>query len=89
MYCNDELTTDNNDYCFAKEGEIYALYLPQGRNTEIALLPGKYAVNWFDPAAGGDLRKSTVTSVSGGMTVSTGNPPGGSGKDWVCLIRRE
>ncbi len=27
----DELTNDNNDYCFAKTGEIYAVYLPEGK----------------------------------------------------------
>ena len=84
----DELTKEKNDYCLAKEGEIYALYLPEGRSTDIILPEGKYAVHWFNPRNGGDLLKVTIGSISGKIPVSTGNPPAEDGKDWVCLIKR-
>jgi hypothetical protein len=85
----DELTKEKNDYCLAKYGEIYALYLPEGRSTDIILPEGKYAVYWFNPRYGGDLQKGTIGSISGKTPVSTGNPPDEDGKDWVCLIKRE
>jgi hypothetical protein len=85
----DELTKEKNDYCLAKEGEIYALYLPEGRSTDVFLPEGKYAVHWFNPRNGGDLLKGTIGSISGKTPVSTGNPPAEDGKDWVCLIKRE
>jgi hypothetical protein len=85
----DELTSDPNDYCFAKEGEVYVLYLPVGKAADIKLPKGKYSLQWFNPRKGGDLLSGTVRPISGGGIVSTGNPPGDDFKDWVCLIRSE
>jgi len=85
----DELTNDRNDYCFAKEGEVYAIYLPEGKEAEIKLPQGKYSLQWFNPREGGELLSGTIKSVYGGGLVSTGNPPGDNFKDWVCLIRSE
>jgi hypothetical protein len=85
----DELTKEKDDYCLAKDGEIYALYLPEGRSTNIILPEGKYTVHWFNPRNGGDLLKGTIGSISGKTSATTGNPPAEDGKDWVCLIKRE
>ena len=85
----DAITKDKNDYCLAKEGDIYAVYLPEGRTTDIMLPEGKYTVNWFNPRVGGDLVSGTVRSISGSGMASTGNPPGEDGKDWICLIRKD
>jgi hypothetical protein len=85
----DELTKEKDDYCLAKGGEIYALYLPEGRSTNIILPEGKYTVHWFNPRNGGDLLKGTIGSISGKTSATTGNPPSEDGKDWVCLIKRE
>lgn len=84
----DELTINKDDYCFAKDGEIYAVYLPTGDATVIKLPSGNYNVQWFNPRTGGSLKKGVVEKLSGG-NVSTGNPPVVDRKDWVCLIRRE
>ena len=54
------LTNDKNDYCLAKEGEIYAVYLPEGKATDIKLPEGQYTVQWFNPRDGGDLLTGTV-----------------------------
>ncbi|OFY62565.1 MAG: hypothetical protein A2V64_08550 [Bacteroidetes bacterium RBG_13_43_22] len=84
----DEITKDKNDYCLAKEGEIYAIYFPEGKATDINLPGGQYSVQWFNPREGGDLVPGSVNKITGTGYASTGNPPVPNGKDWVCLIRR-
>lgn len=83
----DELTTEKTDYCFAREGQVYAVYLPEGKTTNISLPDGKFIVNWFNPRTGGELIKGNPEQITGKGTISVGNPP--DGKDWVCLIKAE
>ncbi|MBW6500220.1 MAG: hypothetical protein K0B05_02405 [Bacteroidales bacterium] len=85
----NEIIGDNNSYCLAKEGEVYSIYLPEGRGTVIRLPQGKYTVEWYNPRTAGDLVKGSLTNVNGGGFRPTGNPPASDGKDWVCLIKRE
>jgi hypothetical protein len=87
MVSRDDLTEASDDYCFAKEGEAYAVYLPEGQPTLINLRDGDYGVRWFNPRTGGELMKGSVVNTMGG-SVTTGKPPVNDGKDWVCLIRR-
>lgn len=89
MISNDELTKDKNDYCLAKKGEIYAIYLPEGTSTEIQLPAGNFSIEWFNPRTGGELVKGTIEKISGSGYVSTGDPPEKDGKDWICLIGKE
>ena len=89
MISSDELTKDENDYCFAKKGEIYTIYLPEGNGTDILLPAGNFSIDWFNPRTGGEFKKGTAEKISGSGYVSTGNPPEKDGKDWVCLIRKE
>ena len=49
MTPSDALTSREGDYCFAKPGEVYAVYLPDGGSTELTLEKGRYTVQWFDP----------------------------------------
>jgi hypothetical protein len=88
MTNEDELTSEKNDFCLAKPGEIYAVYLPQGKATTIILPAGNYKVQWFNPRTGGPLVNGESEKISGGRP-STGNPPAADGKDWVCLIKKE
>ena len=88
MKNNDDITKAKDDYCLAKEGEIYAIYLPEGGSTEILLSPGSYGVKWFNPRSGGDLKTGTIEKVMGIGFTSVGYPTEDPGKDWVCLIRR-
>ncbi len=60
----DELTKDKSDYCLAKDGEVYTVYLPEGRSTDILLTGGKYTVHWFNPRTGGALMPGTNISIS-------------------------
>ncbi len=84
----DEITSEKDDYCLAKTGEVYAVYLPVGNATKIDLAAGKYDVKWFNPRTGGALVNGDTEKISGGIS-STGNPPVKDGKDWVCLIKKE
>ena len=80
---------DNSKYCFAKAGELYLVYLPNGGTTELDLsgASGKFAVQWFNPRTGGATQDGSVKSVTGGGVVALGNPPTDAGQDWVVLVR--
>lgn len=77
-------------YCFAKKGEIYAIYL---RNAEKAMLnlanvKGVFEVSWFDPRNGGSLQSGTVEKVNGGSIENLGQPLSSINEDWVVLVRK-
>jgi len=88
MAAADELTTAKDDYCLARAGEIYAIYLPHGGVTKINLAEGDYAVQWYNPRQGGDLMTGKVRRVSGTGWQSLGHPPSDGEKDWAVLIKR-
>lgn len=86
----DALTPDPNDYVFAKPGEVYAIYLPEGGSPELDLtgVSGQFEVKWYDPRRGGALQDGAVRSVAGGRRVPIGAPPKEKTKDWAVLVRR-
>ena len=84
----DELTARKDDYCLAKPGEVYAVYLPDGGSAELEISRGEYAVKWYDPRSGGRLHSGTVEVLSGPGRRSIGEPPAEKSKDWVVLVRR-
>ncbi|MFB3786644.1 MAG: DUF5060 domain-containing protein [bacterium] len=88
MTFHDELTSLPDDYCLAKEGEIYAIYLPNGSSTELTLPGGTYTVRWYDPRQGGELREGTVAAVTGPGNRSLGEAPESRDQDWVALVRK-
>ena len=76
---------DNSAYCFAKAGEIYLVYLPEGGEREIDLsgVDRSFTVAWFNPREGGSAKKG-------------GHAPGGAKRkliapdakgDWLAIIR--
>ncbi|MEZ5302853.1 MAG: putative collagen-binding domain-containing protein [Verrucomicrobiales bacterium] len=77
----------NERYCFAKEGEIYLVYLPAGGAAELDLsgASGEFRVGWFDPRQGGALQPAA--SVKGGATAKLVAPSKGAG-DWLAVVRR-
>jgi len=96
MSHHDELTAAPDDYCFAKPGQIYAIYLSSGGTTQLDLgsTPGTFSVQWFNPRTGGKLQKGTVSEVKGPGSVAIGLPPEDTDKvalatpaDWVALIK--
>lgn len=91
METNDGLTSNSNDFCFAKPNETYVIYLPNGGSTNLNLsnANGNFNVRWFNPTNGGALNKGSVTNISGGGTRSIGNPPNNTSSDWVVLIKKD
>jgi hypothetical protein len=89
MKSNDGLTSVTSDYCLAKEGEVYVIYLKNGGTTNLNL--GTHNVNlgvkWYNPRTGGALQNGSVTSISGSGNVSIGNPPSDPAEDWAVLIK--
>lgn len=78
-------------YCFAKPGEVYLVYLPEGGGAELDLkgVEGSFSVAWFNPRSGGDLVQGNVTRVQGGGKVSIGSVPDSNrGHDWLAVIRK-
>jgi hypothetical protein len=86
----DALTPDPNDYVFAKEGEVYAVYLPAGGPVELDLSAahGEFEVKWYDPRHGGELQAGSVKTVTGGGRRALGGPSREQGMDWAILVRR-
>ena len=85
---------DGKAFVFAKEGEIYAVYLPEGNRTSLRIAAGEYTLRWYDPRNGGGLqadRQATVRVGEASMR-DVGSiqvaPPHHPGKDWVALLRR-
>jgi hypothetical protein len=71
-------TKDNNDkYCFAKAGELYLVYLPNGGSTKLDI-EGKYTLQWFNPRDGS---KGETSSFNETLTAP-------DTEDWLAIIRR-
>ncbi len=94
MQCADALVgnlqNDNSKYCFARPGEVYVVYLPDGGSTELDLETNaaSFQVRWFDPRNGGALQPGSEREVRGPGKVSLGQPPADAGEDWVALVRK-
>ena len=90
MESADELTAAEDDFVFAKRGEVYAVYLPQGGSSSLDLeeTNGDLEVLWYDPGTGGELQTGSVAKVSGPGVQSLGAAPSEPQSDWAILIRR-
>lgn len=89
MHNMDELLTDA--FCFAKPGEMYAIYYPGKGITTIDLSKenGRFSVKWYDPRKGGELLTGSVNEVNAGKQVDPGKPViGDAGSDWICLLEK-
>ncbi len=82
MLSADGVTNDGDDYVFAKEGEVYAIYRPNGGSTGLSL-PGansNYQVQWLNPITGNMQNPSTL-----GNNLQAPN----NNQDWVALILKK
>ena len=86
----DHLPRAYADYCLAKPGDTYCIYLFNGGNTRLDLQKhrGPFSVHWFNPRDGGALQTGSVQTVWGPGQVEIGEPPVDKGRDWVCLVRK-
>jgi len=83
-------TNDNSVFGFAKAGEIYLVYLPNGGTADLDLtgVAGQFTVSWFDPRNGGALKKGSAATVAGGKKVALGAAPGSPDEDWLVVVRK-
>jgi hypothetical protein len=84
----DELTAARDDYCLARPGVVYAIYLPKGGTTQLNFgrLDAPFNVRWFNPREGGALREGTLKQTRGPGLAPLGEAPADKGKDWVALV---
>ena len=77
-------------YCFAKPGEVFAVYFPAGASKELMMKDeeGSYSVKWYNPRKGGELQNGSIETVKAERKVDLGNPPVEMEQDWVCLIKK-
>ena len=82
---------DNSHYCFARTGDLYLVFLPQGGTTQLDLrkVEGTFHIQWFDPRNGGSPVAGSLSTVRGGKTADLGNPPQDTGEDWLIVVRRD
>ncbi len=88
---NEAISYTGDAYCFAKQGNIYAIYLPRADQLHLDLTnyAGSFSIHWFNPRTGGDLSAGSITSIEGGQTQNIGMPPTDNDKDWVALIEKQ
>ena len=79
---NDGLVNPGN-YCLAKPGETYAVYLPHGGRAIIQLQAGSYNAAWFNPRTG----ESTALARAEGPTWTS--PAAPDSGDWALLLQRK
>ncbi len=91
MESADELMANTDGYCFAKRGELYVIYLPHGQTTTIDLTKDNttFAVHWYNPRTGGDLREGSLREVAGGGVSGVGFPEADPNSDWVVLLTKK
>ena len=81
---------DNSRYCFAKAGEVYVVFLPNGGTADLDLgeSAAAFSVRWFNPRTGGELQGGDVREVKGPGKVNLGTPPVDGAEDWLVLVTR-
>jgi hypothetical protein len=90
MASADHLLSKNQGYCFAKENEVYTIFLPMEEETtsiDLGTSENEFSIKWYDPRNGGSLQQGTIENVSATGTVSLGFPPKDRDKDWIALLQ--
>jgi hypothetical protein len=79
---HDELV-DNDAYCIAEPGRLYAVYLPKGGKVAVKLEAGRYKSSWFNPRSG---ETKELPAAEGPVWTSPDSPDSG---DWALLLKKE
>ncbi|MEM8486802.1 MAG: DUF5060 domain-containing protein [Bacteroidota bacterium] len=88
MENHNELSTLENTWVLANEGEIYMVYSPFQEAFELKLPDGTYNILWYDAFNGGPLQEGTLLDVevdTDSAWVSLGEPLGFE-QDAVALV---
>ena len=80
---HDELV-NNGDYCLAKPGQVYAIYLPRAGDVTVRLSPGRYRGVWWNPATGA----RTVMPLINVDASSWTSPAAAGSNDWALLLQK-
>jgi len=81
---HDELV-NNGNYCLAKPGEIYAIYLPRAGSVTVRLQPGNYDARWWNATTGEKTALPPVNTNGASWT----SPPASGSNDWAMLLLRK
>jgi hypothetical protein len=81
---HDELV-DHGNYCLAKPGELYAIYLPKAGSVSVRLPPGLYEGTWWEAATG---EKIVLPPVHATVPLWT-SPAAPGNNDWALLLRKK
>src|SRR5207342_1234901 len=76
---------NNGNYCLAKPGEIYAVYLPHGGGVTVQMEPGEYVAAWWNPATG----EKTALPLVNVTASSWSSPVATEGNDWALLLKKK
>jgi Putative collagen-binding domain of a collagenase len=88
---NDRVT--NNNWCLLNpdNSSHIVIYLPFGGSVDVDLreLPisgSSYAIKWYDPQVGGELKKGTLEAIQADVIGSLGIAPYNTDQDWAVLL---
>ena len=85
MKCEDELTTNTDDYVLCKPGRIYLVYLKHGGEVQLNATSGNYSYGWFNPRTGDGLNGLlNMGSADVGWKVEVTAP---DKNDWLLVIK--
>lgn len=84
----DELVGPEGNWCMAKSGEVYAIYLPEGGLVEIDLraTSNTFQLSWFRPVGEGQFLQGK--RIQGGSIIQLGNPPSEQDQDWLAVLKK-
>lgn len=87
----DNMQNSNEKYCFAKDGEIYLVYLgsTSTANLDLRNVQGSFSVKWFNPREGGKMLTGKVKSITGGKISGLGEPPSSPKEDWLVVVQKK
>ena len=85
MKCEDELTSNQDDYVLCKSGEIYLVYLKHDGKVELDVTNGNFKYGWFNPRTADGLDSLLHTgSLDAGRRIEVAAP---DKDDWLLVIK--
>jgi hypothetical protein len=83
-----ESTAYGGAQVFVKQGQLYAVYLPDATSTgslDLSGVSGSLQKRWYNPRTG--AFEGATQTISGGAKRSLGTPPSSASADWVVLVQ--